>query len=577
MRSSSPPAPPIRAESSSISKPPSRRRDKPQSSKSLGSDLHRSSSIGAHPISPPTEQEPVRRRAARVPMSAPARRKNNIGLDSLSDHFRSDGDKLPSIDILSSSRSTYTSISKAKDGASKRSSRSRISQDDSNVVRRRVRDRSVKPDLEPQAPRRTQSLVALNKSDASATSAESSQKTIGDESARSQRTSSSSQAIGKSEASDDAENEEQISPSKNKTRTTDRHRSKSAKGRRVRRSHRVDSSASFSNIDVVSSSASVTLDCDGSVISSVSNNSRRRRTKPSVSSPVSPRLTTQLETLMSEEKPRRRRRDKDSSSVASEPIPREPRRVVLRDNSSDSPEVAELERFLKVEDAKPSRRIASTRSVSSAPVPRSKRATIRPLTERPKRSVRKQTRIRMVKSDDEGEIYVMEKKASIRNLRACQTDEEDSLGEECLTVTDLLTGGRGKRSGKDARRSARHYSTGQDAVISDVENGVDNHQVDPSNAHDRMGMSMPAMSPEVMDLSALMQQQRAQKRLSGSMFASENDAGNKEDEEEDIFTFYSWSTSRQPRSKILEERKKLRDSVREGPLLASYEALMKME
>lgn len=188
----------------------------------------------------------------------------------------------------------------------------------------------------------------------------------------------------------------------------------------------------------------------------------------------------------------------------------------------------------------------------------------------------------MVKSDDEGIIDVMEKKASIRNLRACLTDEEedfeDSPGEESLNDTDLMTRGRGNRSGKDTRRSARHYSTGQDAVFSDEENGVNAHQVDPSSAHDRMGMSMPSTSDEVMELNALvLQRQEANTGLSKTMNVPEKDPGNGEDTEEDIFTFYSWSTSRQPRSKILKERKKLRDSVREGPLLASYEALMRIE
>jgi hypothetical protein len=84
---------------------------------------------------------------------------------------------------------------------------------------------------------------------------------------------------------------------------------------------------------------------------------------------------------------------------------------------------------------------------------------------------------------------------------------------------------------------------------------------------------MPGMSEKVMELSALVQQQKAQKILS----KTENDTENGEDKGEDIFTFYSWSTSRQRRSKILKERKKLRDSVREGPLLASYEALMRMD
>jgi hypothetical protein len=326
-----------------------------------------------------------------------------------------------------------------------------------------------------------------------------------------------------------------------------------------------------SNIDAVSSSASLAMDGDGSV---VSNSSRRRRMKTALPSPVEP-LAGQLESLMSED----RRRNRDSSSVASETIPRDPRRELQRNGSSETDELAEFaefERALKTEDSATRRR---TPHVSNMPISRPKRGSERSLAGAQKRSIRKQTRIRMVKSDDEGIADVLEKKASMRNLRACLTDEEDEFEDgldDSLKLTDILTGGPGKRSGKDARRrSARHYSTGQASVFSDEENGVDHHQVDPS-AHDRMGMSMPAMSLKVMELGALVQQQKAQKKFSKTLSPSKNGADNVEDKEEDIFTFYSWSTSRQPRSKILEERKKLRDSVREGPLLASYEALMRM-
>jgi hypothetical protein len=667
MTSSSPPRAPNRTESSSTPKPPSRRRDRPHSSKCLASSLHRSisgdttssppfplhtiigrtkSSEGELATPPQAQPEKVRRRATRTPTSAPGRRNKNVDRDrdSLSDHFRGDGNNnLPSIDIHSSSRSAYTnpSISKTKASTSKRSTRPKSlqSHDDSIVGRRRVRDRSVNSDLEPPAPTtaptrpqslksptkpprrksdasvisaesqqkiiedgsarsqrsatiRPQSLKSptkhsRRKSDASAISAESQQKSIEDGSARSQRSASSSRARGRSDA-DDAENGGHKIRSKSKARMSSRSRSKSSIGRRARRNNnRSDMSASVSNMDAVSSSTSVTTDGDGSV---VSNNSRPRRTKAALAPPVSP-LPTQLESLMLEDKSRSRRRNKDSSSVASETrtttmttnIPREPSRVVQRNSSSDAAELASLTIFLKTEDAQPIRRNASSRSVSSMPIPRRKKGSERSLAEGQKRAIRKQTKLRMVKSDDEGVLDVLEKKTSLRKLRTCQTDEEgeveDSQDEKSLHETDSLHGGRDRRSGKDARRSTRHYSTGQAAVMSDEENGVDNHQVDRS-AHDRMGMSMPSMSLKVMELGALVQQQKAQKTLSKttSMSTSENNhAEDEEYKEEDIFTFYSWSTSRQPRSKILKERKKLRDSVREGALLASYEALMRIE
>ena len=47
------------------------------------------------------------------------------------------------------------------------------------------------------------------------------------------------------------------------------------------------------------------------------------------------------------------------------------------------------------------------------------------------------------------------------------------------------------------------------------------------------------------------------------------------EEGEDIFSFYSWTTSRQPREKILEQRKKYRDDGRKGSMLTAFKALVR--
>jgi hypothetical protein len=56
---------------------------------------------------------------------------------------------------------------------------------------------------------------------------------------------------------------------------------------------------------------------------------------------------------------------------------------------------------------------------------------------------------------------------------------------------------------------------------------------------------------------------------------SESDAYG--DNEEDVFTFYAWSSSRQPRPNIQRERKLLRDSVRQGAVEATKDGFVRMK
>jgi hypothetical protein len=48
-----------------------------------------------------------------------------------------------------------------------------------------------------------------------------------------------------------------------------------------------------------------------------------------------------------------------------------------------------------------------------------------------------------------------------------------------------------------------------------------------------------------------------------------------DENQEDIFSYYAWSTSRQSRTKILRERKKLSDSIRHGALMSVYESFVR--
>ena len=49
------------------------------------------------------------------------------------------------------------------------------------------------------------------------------------------------------------------------------------------------------------------------------------------------------------------------------------------------------------------------------------------------------------------------------------------------------------------------------------------------------------------------------------------------EDQDDIFSYYQWSASRQPRNKVQKARKQLNDSLRQGAMLATFEAFMRVE
>ena len=89
-------------------------------------------------------------------------------------------------------------------------------------------------------------------------------------------------------------------------------------------------------------------------------------------------------------------------------------------------------------------------------------------------------------------------------------------------------------------------------------------------------MSMPAM-----ELGPLIAHHKMNRRKSrDKLVIGENQvyqAEEKQSQEEadDIFTFYTWSASRQPRDEIEKERRRLRDSVRDQAMVAVFENYMK--
>lgn len=128
---------------------------------------------------------------------------------------------------------------------------------------------------------------------------------------------------------------------------------------------------------------------------------------------------------------------------------------------------------------------------------------------------------------------------------------DDDLGEGSLHVADLLSGGKGSSNKKKTN---------------DRGNG-------------RLNRSMGDIAFKASDLGSLLAQQKELKRrgggLGGASMTSVSLIGPDEEQtpvDDDIFTTYSWSSSRQPRAKVLVERKLLCETLRQGTFLAAYEA-----
>ena len=89
------------------------------------------------------------------------------------------------------------------------------------------------------------------------------------------------------------------------------------------------------------------------------------------------------------------------------------------------------------------------------------------------------------------------------------------------------------------------------------------------------GKSVPAMtfaeSMKAADIGGIVEKQKQAKRTASKQPIVKPT----KEEGEDIFSFYSWTTSRQPREKILEQRKKYRDDGRKGSMLTAFKALVR--
>jgi hypothetical protein len=90
-----------------------------------------------------------------------------------------------------------------------------------------------------------------------------------------------------------------------------------------------------------------------------------------------------------------------------------------------------------------------------------------------------------------------------------------------------------------------------------------------------MNKSMGDLAFKPSDLGSLLAQQKEMKRRLGASVVSDLLCGSNTEEEQtqdDIFSKYSWTTSRQDRSKIQRERTLLNETLRQGIFLKVFES-----
>jgi hypothetical protein len=131
---------------------------------------------------------------------------------------------------------------------------------------------------------------------------------------------------------------------------------------------------------------------------------------------------------------------------------------------------------------------------------------------------------------------------------------EGNLEGGSLHVSDLLGGGGGggKKNGSGSQTNTKQQHQG------------------------RMNQSLGDIMLKTSDLGSLAQQKEF-KRQTGSSVASEHTGNNPVvvEPQDDIFSNYSWTTSRRDRNRIQLGRKLLNDTLRQGTLLKVFETYVR--
>ncbi len=87
---------------------------------------------------------------------------------------------------------------------------------------------------------------------------------------------------------------------------------------------------------------------------------------------------------------------------------------------------------------------------------------------------------------------------------------------------------------------------------------------------ERLNRSMGDIAFKASDLGSLLAQQKEFKRRGGGASVV-SELLIEEEQQDDIFSDYSWTTSRQVRSKVQEERKLLNDTLRQGTFQKAFD------
>jgi hypothetical protein len=254
-----------------------------------------------------------------------------------------------------------------------------------------------------------------------------------------------------------------------------------------------------------------------------------------------------------------------------------PVRRVMRTKSQDAQGISSLAAFLHEADTGKKKSKSSSRSVSSMPIPRNAGAD-QPGKKPMRRRLKKGS---VSKTDDELELQDILRRPPIKRHASYGSGLDFATASSAMETA--TKGGHHPKKFHSSFGSGLDLHTASDDLdrtsihVSDLlAGGGSDNEDKKQSSRSRLAKSMSQIpTSKASDLGSILAQQKAQKLLSRSSMSSIDCDEELEDTQEDIFSFYSWSTSRQPRNKIKKERKRLNDSIRHGALLAAYESFVR--
>jgi len=227
--------------------------------------------------------------------------------------------------------------------------------------------------------------------------------------------------------------------------------------------------------------------------------------------------------------------------------------------------IASLAAFLNNSKSPKSNKLSSSRSVGAMPTSGASFSSKKPL------------RRRLKKKDDES----LASAASKRPSKSKQIKGHSSMGSgldlHSASSTPMEAYGGSKMRGRKPKSRSSSGSSDdsiedQSLHVSDIlgTNNNGNAGGSTKKSMERLNRSMGDIAFKASDLGSLLAQQKEFKRRSGGASVV-SELLVDEEQQDDIFSTYSWTTSRQLRHKVQEERKLLNETLRQGTFEKAFQ------